>query len=105
MALAGTEAGREGMAGGERVARHLVVRGIVQGVGFRFSLARAAESRGVAGWVRNHPDGTVEAVLEGTADAVESVQRWCETGPRGAEVDTVEAADAPVEGLHGFEIR
>ena len=87
------------------VRRHVVVHGLVQGVGFRISLARAAESRGVAGWVRNRADGTVEAVFEGRAEAVESIERWCDQGPRGAEVDTVEAVDKPAEGLHGFEIR
>lgn len=83
----------------------VIVSGRVQGVGFRLSLARAAESRGVSGWVRNRPDGTVEAVIEGSADAVESVVRWCGQGPRGAVVDAVQAVDEPVEGLHGFAIR
>jgi len=77
----------------------------VQGVGFRLSLARVAESRGVSGWVRNCPDGTVEAVIEGSADAVESVVRWCVQGPRGAIVDSVQAVDEPAGGLHGFAIR
>jgi len=85
--------------------RHVIVSGGVQGVGFRLTLARAAESRGVSGWVRNLPDGTVEAVIEGSADAVESVVRWCEQGPRGANVEAVQAVDEPVEGLHGFAIR
>lgn len=84
---------------------HVIVSGRVQGVGFRLSLARVAESRGVSGWVRNRPDGTVEAVIEGSADAVESVVRWCEQGPRGAIVDSVQAVDEPVDGLHGFAIR
>lgn len=84
---------------------HVIVSGRVQGVGFRLSLARAAESRGVSGWVRNRPDGTVEAVIEGPADAVESVVRWCELGPRGAVVDAVQAIDESAEGLHGFAIR
>ncbi len=85
--------------------RRILVHGLVQGVGFRISLARAAGSRGVDGWVRNRPDGTVEAVLEGTVDAVESLVRWCEQGPRGAAVDWVELQDEPAEGLRGFEIR
>ena len=85
--------------------RRVLVHGLVQGVGFRLSLARAAGSRGVAGWVRNRPDGTVEAVFEGTPDAVTSLVRWCEQGPRGAIVDGIEVHDEPAEHLRGFEIR
>ncbi len=85
--------------------RRVVVHGRVQGVGFRISLARVAGSRGLAGWVRNQPDGTVEAVLEGSPDAVESLVRWCGQGPRGAAVDGVDVEDEPAEGLQGFEIR
>jgi acylphosphatase len=87
------------------IRKHVVVRGLVQGVGFRYSLARAAESRGVAGWVRNRPDGTVEAAFEGDAEAVDALVRWCERGPRGAAVDDVEARDEAPEGLTRFEIR
>ena len=81
------------------------MHGLVQGVGFRLALARAAEGRGVAGWARNCADGTVEAVLEGEPDAVDAVVRWCETGPRGAEVERVETADEAPAGLSGFEVR
>ena len=77
----------------------------MQGVGFRVSLARAAGSRVVSGWVRNRPDGTVEAVFEGSPDAVASLVRWCEQGPRGADVAGVDVEDGPAEGLQGFEIR
>jgi acylphosphatase len=87
------------------VRRNVVVHGRVQGVGFRFALARAADSRGVAGWVRNRPDGTVEAVFEGQPDAVESLVRLSGDGPRGAAVERVEVADGEPEGLAGFEIR
>jgi acylphosphatase len=83
----------------------VAVRGRVQGVGFRVSLARVAESRKVAGWVRNRPDGTVEALLEGPCAAVDAVVRWCEQGPRGAVVDAVTVEAAQVEGLDGLEIR
>jgi acylphosphatase len=85
--------------------RHVLVRGFVQGVGFRVSLSRTAQSRGVAGWVRNRADGTVEAVLEGSPDGVEAVVRWCKTGPQGAVVEGVEVTSEPVEGLRRFEIR
>jgi acylphosphatase len=74
-------------------------------VGFRVSLARASESRGVAGWVRNRSDGTVEAVFEGAADDVNALVAWCGHGPRGAVVETVDTVTEPIEGLHGFEIR
>ena len=77
----------------------------MQGVGFRFGVVRAAESRGLAGWVRNRPDGTVEAVFEGASDAVDALVRWCETGPRGAGVTGVDVADEEPEGLRRFEVR
>ncbi len=77
----------------------------MQGVGFRISLARVAGSRGVAGWVRNRPDGTVEAVLEGPSEAVDALVRWCEQGPRGAVVEGVSVEAAQAEGLDSLEIR
>jgi acylphosphatase len=87
------------------IRRRVVVRGTVQGVGFRYSLARRAESAGVAGWVRNLPDGAVEAVLEGPAAAVDQLVRWCEGGPRLAEVTGVDVVEEEPEGLRRFEIR
>ncbi|HZT84723.1 MAG TPA: acylphosphatase [Gaiellaceae bacterium] len=86
------------------VRRRVVVRGLVQGVGFRLAASRAATLRGVAGWVRNLPDGSVEAVFEGEPAAVESSVRWCGRGPRGASVDSVEVHDEAPEGLSGFRI-
>ena len=83
----------------------MTVQGRVQGVGFRYAIARAAQSRGVAGWVRNRPDGTVEAVFEGEPEAVESLVGLCRAGPRGAEVDRTDVTDEVPEGLRGFEIR
>jgi len=77
----------------------------VQAVGFRFAVARSAETRGVAGWVRNRADGTLEAVFEGEPDAVESLVRFCREGPRGAEVERVDVADEEAEGLTGFSFR
>jgi len=59
----------------------------------------------VAGWVRNRPDGAVEAVFEGESDAVAALVAWCERGPRGADVESVDVVDEPTEGLRGFEIR
>jgi acylphosphatase len=84
------------------IRRRLVVHGRVQGVGFRYSVARAAQSRGVAGWVANRADGTVEAVFEGDPESVEALLRLCREGPRGAVVDRVEVEDEQPEGLAGF---
>jgi acylphosphatase len=87
------------------VRRRVIVHGRVHGVGFRVSVARAAQLRGVAGWARNRRDGTVEIVLEGDDDAVESVVRLCRDGPRAADVTHVETSTEEPEGLAGFEIR
>jgi len=89
----------------ERVRRHVVVHGNVQGVFFRDSCRREASSRGVAGWVTNRPDGAVEAVFEGDADAVQALVDWCGRGPRGADVDSVDETTEEPESLSGFEIR
>lgn len=87
------------------IRRRLIVHGYVQGVGFRYSLARQAQSRDVAGSAANRPDGTVEIVLEGEPDAVESLVRWCENGPRGAVVERVDVSEEQPEGLRGFATR
>jgi acylphosphatase len=87
------------------VRRRVVVHGDVQGVGFRYAVARAAEARAVAGWVCNRPDRTVEAAFEGQPDAVDSLVRLCRDGPRGASVSRVEVADEDAAGEAGFEIR
>jgi acylphosphatase len=83
----------------------VVVWGRVQGVFFRDTVRRAAEAAGVAGWVRNNPNGTVEAVLEGDTDAVDRIVRLCRTGPRGAQVDRVAVSGESPEGLTGFAVR
>jgi acylphosphatase len=87
------------------VAKRVVVHGSVQGVFFRDSTRRRAESRGVTGWVRNCSDGTVEALFEGDAEAVDALVRFAGEGPRGAQVERVEVSDAQPEGRGGFEIR
>jgi acylphosphatase len=83
----------------------VVVSGHVQGVFFRDSTRREASRRGVAGWVRNRPDGAVEAVFEGAPDAVEAMVAFCASGPRGAHVANVETTEERPEGLMGFEVR
>ena len=85
--------------------KRVVVHGRVQGVFFRDSTRERAQSTGVAGWVTNRPDGAVEAVLEGDAEAVESMVRWMSEGPRRADVDEVEVNDEEPEGLEGFKVR
>ena len=87
------------------IRRRVIVHGRVQGVFFRDTTRRMATSRGLGGWVRNAPDGTVEAVFEGDAEAVESMVRWCREGPRGALVERLEVADEEPEGLAEFRIR
>jgi acylphosphatase len=87
------------------VAKRVVVHGSVQGVFFRDTTRRKAESRGVAGWVRNCSDGSVEAVFEGDADAVDAMVAFAREGPRGAQVERVDVSDAQPEGGDGFRIR
>lgn len=84
---------------------HLLVRGRVQGVFFRDSARRRAAELGVAGWVRNLPDGRVECVAEGPPADVQALAAWCRQGPPAARVASVEAREETEEGLHGFEIR
>lgn len=85
--------------------RRVIVEGRVQGVFFRAECRREARSLGLAGWVRNRADGTVEAVFEGTAEQVEAMIAWADHGPSLAVVERVEVfAEAP-EGLVDFEVR
>lgn len=88
---------------GRRV--HLHIRGLVQGVSYRASTRAQALALGVAGWVRNLPNGDVEAVAEGAPSAVDALIRWCRVGPEEAQVSGVAVADEPFEGLQGFEVR
>jgi acylphosphatase len=87
------------------IRRRMIVHGRVQGVFFRHSMRERANAHGVAGWTTNRGDGTLEAVLEGPADAVERLVRFAETGPPQAHVERVEVHEEDPEGLSGFEIR
>jgi acylphosphatase len=75
------------------MAKHLVISGRVQGVGFRYSMAEEAERLGVTGWVRNRRDGTVEAVVDGDQLALEAILIWARLGPRGAGVTDVQVSE------------
>jgi acylphosphatase len=91
--------------GHDETRAHVLVSGLVQGVFFRAETSRRARSRGLAGWVRNLPDGRVEAVLEGPRQAVESMVEWMRDGPRGAAVSSVEVSWEDPKGERGFSVR
>jgi acylphosphatase len=86
------------------IRRRVVVHGLVQGVFFRDTVGRQATAAGVAGWVRNTREGTVEAVFEGDPAAVERLVTLCHEGPRGARVDRVDVVEETPEGLTSFAI-
>ena len=83
----------------------MVVRGRVQGVFFRDTCARHARRAGVAGWIRNRPDGVVEGWFEGRPQAVDELVKWCRHGPPRARVDAVEVTSEKPAGLEGFHIQ
>ena len=86
-------------------ARRFVVRGRVQGVGFRWFVEREAHILGIAGWVRNNHDGGVEVLAQGTHHQLSGLQSRLREGPRAARVDDVQASEArPVDGLSTFRI-
>lgn len=88
------------------VARRIVVRGRVQGVGFRFAAVDAAAEIGVTGWVRNCADGTVEILAQGTQDQVARMIAWAERGPPAARVSAVDVVEPPPDpALDSFEQR
>jgi acylphosphatase len=89
----------------DTIRRRLVVHGKVQGVFFRESTRETARNEGVGGWAANRDDGTVEVVLEGAPDAVESVIGFCRLGPMRADVISVDVTDEEPEGLSVFQTR
>jgi acylphosphatase len=85
---------------------HVRVSGQVQGVFFRDSTRQKAEELGLAGWVRNTPDGQVEALFEGPSERVREMVGWCEEGPQRASVENVDTDFEGASGdLEGFEVR
>jgi len=88
-------------------AVRLRIEGIVQGVGYRYALQREAERLGLAGWVRNRRDGSVESVAQGSAEALDALAAWARRGPAAARVSGVTANTLPEEqgGFQRFEIR
>ncbi len=87
-----------------RIRRRVVVWGHVQGVLFRSSTRETAASWGVEGWVRNLPDGSVEAVFEGEPDGVQALVVFCHSGSRWAKVERIEVVEEAPEGVSGFRI-
>jgi acylphosphatase len=93
-----------GLRGGEKQAMeeksklHVVISGRVQGVAYRYATLQAAERFDVKGWVRNLPDGTVEALFEGSTEDVEKMLDWCRGGPPSARVENIEVSRRPYTG-------
>ena len=87
------------------VARRIVVRGRVQGVGYRYAMAIAADVHGITGWVRNVADGSVEAFVQGDGRAVEALIAWCRRGPPHAQVAAVDVEVADVADFTTFQER
>jgi acylphosphatase len=88
------------------IARQLVIRGRVQGVGYRMAMTEAAIALGVTGWVRNRRDGTVEALVQGEDATIERVLAWCRRGPPGANVAAIATLARDVDpAMDGFACR
>ncbi|HMB83667.1 MAG TPA: acylphosphatase [Terriglobales bacterium] len=87
-------------------ARRFLVRGRVQGVGFRWFVEREANILGIAGWVCNNPDGNVEVLAMGTREQLAGLRSRLQEGPRAARVDDVEESESePIAGLNSFQVR
>lgn len=87
-------------------ARRFLIRGRVQGVGFRWFVEREAHILGIAGWVRNNHDGSVEVLAMGTREQLAGLRTRLREGPRAARIDGVEESEAePAAGLNSFQVR
>jgi acylphosphatase len=86
------------------IRRQVVVHGVVQGVGFRYSAQLEADRLGVSGWVRNRRDGAVESEIEGDEASVDAMLEWFASGPPGAAVRRTEVADLEPVGERGFRV-
>lgn len=86
------------------LARDVTVRGMVQGVAFRWTTLQRAEQQRVTGWVRNETDGSVQAHLEGSPDAVANVIAWMRHGPSGADVEALEERQSEIVGHRSFDV-
>ena len=87
------------------VRAHVVIQGLVQGVFFRANTHEVASTNGISGWVRNNPDGAVEAIFEGEEDAVKRTIEWCRKGPKGAMVERVDVVwDEFMGEFDGFNV-
>jgi acylphosphatase len=84
------------------VTRHLRISGRVQGVGYRDALRGEALARGISGWIRNRRDGTVEAVVQGSAEATDALIAWARRGPPAARVADVEVSEAAGEHARSY---
>ena len=87
----------------DRIRKHFIFHGSVQGVGFRYRMYYAARSNGVSGWVKNLYDGTVEAELEGTESAIDMTVMQTGNG-RFVSIDSMDVRTVPIHGSHSFEI-
>ena len=87
------------------VRRHVTIHGDVQGVFFRETTRRKATEAGVSGWISNRSNGTVEAVFEGPAEAVDELVDFSREGPTAATVERIDVREESPEGMSGFEIR
>lgn len=94
------------MSGGQAIRRvHARVRGRVQGVAYRASTRHQARTLGLAGWVRNLPDGSVELEAQGPPEVVEQLLTWCRRGPSLAQVTSVDVTELPPADGDDFDIR
>lgn len=89
----------------KKTCLRVLVSGLVQGVGYRYSTKQKAIALGIVGWVRNLPDGRVEATIQGEALSIDSMMKWFYEGPPAARVTAVETEQRPSQALEGFEIR